>query len=66
MPGTQENLLSQTESNALGSASTVPGTDHTPGSPENRQQAFWRAALASPSLLLWIVTNLDAESERSN
>lgn len=63
MPGTQETLLSQTESNALGSASAVPDT---PGSPENRQTAFWRAALASPSLLLWIVTNLDAASERSN
>lgn len=61
MSGIQNSQLLQNGAGASGAASAAPSVDAKSGTlslAEIRQNPFWQAALASNSILLWVVTHL--------
>lgn len=63
MPGAQMEQIHQSESSIpvpVSSGMSEDGKSKTKIPAENRLERFWQGALASNSILLWIVTNIQA------
>ena len=66
MPGAQVEQIHQRASGIPGPVSSGTSADsksNTQNMAENRQKRFWQDALASNSILLWIVTNIRATDD---